>query len=545
MSPNNSKRRLTRLGPLVLSAAVSTALATTALAAPSTQTTQTPPSARPAQANKARPQRARAWLRLDTPTTHPWIGQAVPVTVAAYFRDVDGVTLEGAPQLTSKAIMTSDLAREPHQSTEIVDGERVLVARWSGTVTPSTAGPLDLVVELPVRIRYREAPARAPRNETQARPDAPDPSDPFDADPFGGDPFAGFGNGASIDDMFARMQRRMQQQMQQAEGPTREQALPLKATIHALDVRALPTEHRPASFSGAVGHFDLDASVSSTNVHASDPVTVRVAVTGSGDLDRVDLPGIQASDAWKAYPPHVVTENAPGTPAKGPPRKIFEQVLVPLHGGDLAVPPVSLTSFDPATGTYVTRSTQPIVVSVTGAAAPPPEADTHPSPAPAAPGAQAHAAPSASPSDEHAIVAPPNEPVQVLTPLHVALRVAPVLALIALAALVRLLQRGRAEWSLRRSMRRAASRGDFASFLGSAHDLIAQHLSRRWGVPRSEVTARSVRERLGPGGEPLAGVLAARDTVRFARGGPADPSLGRSELGAMCSSIEQSLRGAT
>ena len=80
------------------------------------------------------------------------MGQAIPVVVKAQFRDVEGVTLEGAPELKSESVFTSNLAREPRQSTEVIDGQPVLVATWTGTITPSTAGPLALSVELPCAI---------------------------------------------------------------------------------------------------------------------------------------------------------------------------------------------------------------------------------------------------------------------------------------------------------------------------------------------------------------------------------------------------------
>jgi hypothetical protein len=444
--------------------------------------------------------------------------------VTALFRDVEGATLEGSPQLQSKAILTSELAHEPRQSTELIDGVRTLVVRWSGTVTPSEPGQLDLSVELPVRIRYHDAPAHVAPQPGSGAPD------PFDQDPFAG---LGFGQGSSIDSfdaMFDRMRQRMMQRMEAPEGPAREEALTLKASAGELDVRALPAEKRPASFSGAVGQFDIDASVSSATAHASEPITLRIVVSGSVDPDRVDLPGVASSDAWKAYAPRIVKD---GAPAKGAPRKVFEQVLVPLHGGELTVPPATFSAFDPVKGNYVTKSTHPIVVSVDGAPA------AAPPPSPAAPAPEARAAPPST--------SPPDGPVAVLSPRAVALRVAPVLAFVLAVALAWVLRRRRDDRSLRRSMRRAASGGDVSSFFRSAGELIATSLSERWGVPPADVTARTIEERLGTGGRPLADVLAAHDTLRFGRGGleGADPATRRTELGALCTFIEQTLRRAT
>ena len=508
------------LGTLVMTAALPVVAQTGAPRAahpvPTTQATQAKPAAR----------RARASLSVHAATPSAWVGQAVPVTVTAYFRDVEGVTLEGAPTLVSRSIVTSDLAKDPRQSTAMIDGERVLVAIWAGTVTPSAPGALDLTAELPVRIRYREAAPRVAR--------AAPPPDPF-ADEGGGDPF---------DSLFDRMRQQMQQQMMQgteeATGRVREEASQLKATTAPLDVRALPTANQPAGFSGAVGTFDIKASVPAAKAAVSDPVTLRVTVSGDVDLDRVDLPGVASSESWKAYPPHVVSTEAldagalAGKSARtsvkmtGAPRdKVFEQVLVPLRGGDLTVPAIVFTSFDPATGTYLTRSTTPLTVAVDGA---PGAVSVPPAPAPA---------PAAEPRASAPPVAAPLGPVPVIAPRHVLYGVLPVLLLVAGALLYRVVSRRREAWALRRSMRSAASAGAVAPFLSSAHRLIETRLSERWGVAPGEVTPSRVRERLGPDGDPLVDVLVADAALRFGRGG-----LDGAELGPLCRSVERSLRGA-
>lgn len=475
------------------------------------------------QGTKAAPRRARAWLSVRAAKPEAWVGQAIPITVTAFFRDVEGVTLEGTPTLASKAIVTSEIAKDPRQSTEIIDGERVLVASWAGTVTPSSAGPVDLAVALPVVVRYREAAQRV-------APPAPR-----------GDPFSdlGEGDGDPFDAIVKQMQQRMLRTTDAAEGRVHEAALGLKASTPPLDVRALPTANQPATFTGAVGRFDIDATVATTKASVSEPVTLRITVGGDGDLDRVDLPGVASSSTWKAYPPRVVPAPAPSgkTPAKAP-KKIFEQVIVPLSGGELTVPEVSFTAFDPTSGTYVTHATKPLTISVDGAAIAPagiaPPLAVAPSPAPSI-------APSAASPDVTTPREPvPLGPVPVVTPLHVLLGVLPVLLLVIAAVIHRLVTRKRRVWALRRSMRRAAAAGQIAPFLGSAHDLIAARLSERWGMATSDVTPARVKERLGPDGGPLVDILVADAALRFGRGG-----LDGAELGALCKSVEHSLRGAT
>src|SRR3954466_13759902 len=87
---------------------------------------------------------ARASLHVDFARGSVWVGQAVPITVRAVFRHVEGVTIEGVPQLKSEAVFTQNLGQEPKQATQVVNGEPQLVATWTGTITPSAPGPLAL-----------------------------------------------------------------------------------------------------------------------------------------------------------------------------------------------------------------------------------------------------------------------------------------------------------------------------------------------------------------------------------------------------------------
>jgi hypothetical protein len=484
------------LGALVLTAAAQTS----ALAAPPAA------PAAPAAQNRSGTG-ARASIRLDVGHATAWVGQALPVTLRAYFRGVVGVTLEGAPQIASREIITSELAPEPKQVTQIIAGEPTLVATWTGTVTPSSAGPVDFSIELPVRVRYREAAPQVVSRDTGQD----DPFGDMDADPFGAS-------------MFARMQHMMDQQMamMQTMGRVREQTATLQATAH-LDALALPVQDQPASFSGAVGRYDLTASASSTHLRASEPLTLRIAVDGEGDLDRVDVPGVATSDTWKAYPPKLTSDATPPGKKRGP--RVFEQVLVPLRGGDMTVPAVSLTAFDPVTGRYVTRETRPIAVSVDASAAL--------DPAGASPTVSASASLPATGEAVRVDVSP-------IPPWRIGLRVAPVLILVAVAALLGVLRRARAERALRRAMRRAVSEKAVGSFFVSARRLIEARLARRWGVPPEAVTPLSIRERLGERGETLAEVMASDQSLRFGRA-----TFDHADLLALCSSVERSLRGAS
>lgn len=463
--------------------------------------------------------RARAYLRLDLGRAKAWLGQPIPITLSAQFRDVEGVTLEGLPTIKSDSIFTSDLARDPKQSTQILDGQPVLVATWTGTITPSTAGPLALSVELPVRIRYHDA---AP--QPVMRQPEPD-EDPFQSmmniDP--SDP-------SSIQRIFRSMQRSLPMGFDEpVVGRAHDEALTLKAASHPLDVQALPLAGQPSTFAGAVGRFDLHDSLSSATTHANEPVTLTVTLTGDGDLDRVDLPGVSTSEDWKAYPMNAKTEAS--APGKKLGHKTFEQVLIPTHGGRLSIPSLELPVFDPVAGRYTTVTTAPLTLDVDG----PPLARTA-GIVPTQPPATSQAVRPDSPTNAVSI---PIPSALVDSPKTIALRLVPILVLLLGAAVTRWAWKRDPEKSLHKALRRTAKQGSVSAFFDAARRLIVLHFAKRWGVAESEVTAEALRNQLGTSAEPLVNAIATSDALRFGR-----RNFEPIELGALCSSIEESLRNA-
>jgi hypothetical protein len=479
-----------------------------------------PPSNVASSPPTASASRGRAYLRVDLGRRKTWLGQNIPITISAQFQDVDGVTLEGVPQLKSDAIFTSDIARDPKQATQIVNGEPVLVATWTGTITPSTAGPLALSVELPVKIRFHDA---APQRV--AREPEPD-EDPFQSmmniDP--SDP-------SSIQRIFQSMQRSFPMALDEPlVGRAHDEAFTLKTNSRPLDVQALPTAGQPATFTGAVGHFELRAALSTQAAHANEPLMLNVTLVGDGDLDRVDLDGVPTSADWKTYPMSSKNE-APAIPGKKLGHRTFEQTLIPMHGGTLTIPSIHLPVFDPVSGHYNEVITVPLTVNVEGpvAAALPatPAVDATPTlntnlvqaPAPSLP------------------APPPNALLD--SPRKIGLRLAPVLLVLLGAVLLRLGWKRNPEKALHRALRSSAKQGSASAFFEAARRLIVAHFAKRWGVTESEVTADALRAQLGTDAEPLVAAISTSEALRFGR-----RNVEPIELGALCSSIEESLRKA-
>jgi hypothetical protein len=140
----------------------------------------------------------------------------------------------------------------------------------------------------------------------------------------------------------------------------------VKSQQVTLKVLPLPTEGKPANFSGAVGDFQMTATATPTDLTVGDPVSVELAVTGAGNFDALTTPALISNGGWKLYP--AKRYNIEGqldqnqTPTLE--RKVgYSQVLVPeaVHP---AVPPFELNFFSAAERKYVTLRTQPIPLAM-------------------------------------------------------------------------------------------------------------------------------------------------------------------------------------
>jgi hypothetical protein len=137
----------------------------------------------------------------------------------------------------------------------------------------------------------------------------------------------------------------------------------LSSNTVPVNVKELPLEGKPADFSGAVGEFEVELLASPVSLNAGDPIAVEIAISGTGSFDALTAPRIESSEGWRLYEPRVSQENrAWGTE---PGRKSFTQILIP-EKNHTQIPSFVLHYFDPQSGTYVTRKSPPVLITVKG-----------------------------------------------------------------------------------------------------------------------------------------------------------------------------------
>jgi BatD DUF11 like domain len=129
----------------------------------------------------------------------------------------------------------------------------------------------------------------------------------------------------------------------------------------------LPTENVPADFNGAVGDYQLTATVGPTNLAVGDPVTVRVQISGRGTLDALTLPDQTALHDFKIFPPTSKVEISDRLGLEG--TKTFEEIVAPQNSDVRAWPQFSYSFFNPDDGKYhtLTQPAVPLAVHSAGA----------------------------------------------------------------------------------------------------------------------------------------------------------------------------------
>ena len=134
-----------------------------------------------------------------------------------------------------------------------------------------------------------------------------------------------------------------------------------------IEVVPLPDEGRPGSFAGHVGSLDVSTSVNSAAVETNEAVTLTVAYSGTGNLRTLSPPDIEFPVEFEAFPPEASDRISEGGGSLQGSRT-WEYVLIPRAPGELTIPPVEVSYFDPASGRYGSARSQPLEITVIGEA---------------------------------------------------------------------------------------------------------------------------------------------------------------------------------
>ena len=135
----------------------------------------------------------------------------------------------------------------------------------------------------------------------------------------------------------------------------------IKAPGLTIQVNPLPT--RPNNFSGGVGHFNITGALNKKSCRANDPVTLRVMVSGVGNLKLIKQPVAKFPNDFETYDAKV-TDKTRLTQNGVEGNMIYDFLIVPRHQGKYTIQPVEFTYYDTGSDSYKTVRTESFSLDV-------------------------------------------------------------------------------------------------------------------------------------------------------------------------------------
>jgi hypothetical protein len=270
------------------------------------------------------------FLRVSVDRSKVYQGEQITVNYKLYWR----VSLAGNPSVGKVPALTgfwSEDLETPRQiqiTREIVNGKQYNVAvlkkvalfpQHDGTLT---IDPMEVECAVQVKTNRRRS------------------NDIFDQffgnDPFFNDPF--FGGVTTVN--------------------YKTKSQPVRITV-----QSLPATGIPPGFGGAVGKYTMDAWLDKRQTTTNDAVTLRVKISGRGNLRLLEAPAVVVPPDIERYDPKI-SDNVSNQGDRIAGSRTFEYLLLPRHAGEQRIPPITFAYFDPEKKNYVALHSPEFVLTV-------------------------------------------------------------------------------------------------------------------------------------------------------------------------------------
>src|SRR5438093_2833846 len=273
------------------------------------------------------------FAELIVPKKIAFVGEMVPVQVRLGYDPRTHPQLTEPPEIIGQGF-TAQKLQQSSENLETINGRTYNIVTFKSAIAAVHSGKLEIG---PVKAK---AQVVVPRRLSSPRSRSPfdlfNLDDPF-SDPFFSDPFGEVGERREIE---------------------------INSEPVAFDVKPLP-QNAPANFSGAIGNFTMTTDAKPKSVQVGDPITVTTTISGRGNFDRVNAPGIEDEHGWHKYPPSSKFKQDDDVGISG--TRTFETVLSPNEKKQ-SMPVMAFSYFDPVKEQYVTLRSDPIAINVQGGA---------------------------------------------------------------------------------------------------------------------------------------------------------------------------------
>jgi hypothetical protein len=314
-----------------------------------------------------------------------------------------------------------------------------------------------------------------------------------------------------------------------------------------VEASPLPAQNAPPDFNGAIGEYTMNVTAGPTNVAVGDPITVRIQISGRGDLASLTLPNQSAWHDFTLYPPTSRVETTDPLGLQG--AKTFEQIVAPQNTDVHELPPFSFSYFDPDAGNYRTLTEPGVGLAVRSVGATPaPTIAANPAAGPQTPARPEDILPI---KDRLGVLAQAGTPL-VTQPVFLVLQTVPVLAWLAtlvwrkrmdsLANNPRLRRQRQVTQLVREGLndlRQFAAANQPDKFFATLFRLLQEQLGERLNLPASSITEAVIEERLAPLGAPEPVLNDLRELFQFCNQARYAPIRGSAELSSVIGQFEK------
>ena len=130
-----------------------------------------------------------------------------------------------------------------------------------------------------------------------------------------------------------------------------------KIVAPKLVINVDPLPSKPEGFSGGVGTFSLKSDISTKELKANEAVTIKLTISGTGNMKLVSAPEVKFPHDFEIYDPKI-EDNYELTANGLSGTKTIEYLAIPRHAGNFTIPAIEFKYFDIASEKYKTLTTE-------------------------------------------------------------------------------------------------------------------------------------------------------------------------------------------
>ena len=137
----------------------------------------------------------------------------------------------------------------------------------------------------------------------------------------------------------------------------------IKSAPLSIDVQEPNPTNKPAEYNGAVGRFELEASLDPQQLSTGEAATLKITLSGRGNLKLIDPLKLQLPDELEVYDPQI-KDNISVSSGGMSGSRTFEYLIIPRAGGSYKIGPLNFSWYDPEKRAFQTKSIPEFILNV-------------------------------------------------------------------------------------------------------------------------------------------------------------------------------------